>query len=206
MLTRELPAYPDGYALTTRRLKLRPPNPSDAAALHPLCADERLTEFLAWAPHDSPEATRQMIVALVQSQQSAQAFHWVVEADVGIVGIVSLIDVRWRHRTWTLNRAELAYWIGVPFQGRGFGTEAAAEILQFAFSGLGLRKIRVFHAADNPGSGNTIRKLGFRFVGEERAAFEKAGRTHNLMHFELIESEYDGLSRTCREDVKQGIP
>jgi len=140
MLTRELPAYPDGYALTTRRLKLRPPNPSDADALHPLCADERLTEFLAWAPHDSPEATRQMIVALVQSQQSAQAFHWVVEADVGIVGIVSLIDVRWRHRTWTLNRAELAYWIGVPFQGRGFATEAAAEILQFAFSGLGCVK------------------------------------------------------------------
>lgn len=184
-----LPVYPQGYRLRTRSLELRALSEDDATGLWPLMSDSRLTAFLAWEPHRSLDETASMAAALVEAQQTDRGYHWVVSHAGQTVGLVSLIDVRRQHRCWTLNRAELAYWIGIPFQGRGYATEAAAAVAGFGFDKLGLHKIRVYHAADNPASGRTIEKLGFRFVGEEKEAFQKDGAWHHLRHFELLVSE-----------------
>ena len=184
-----LPSYPEGYQLQTKRLQLRAIAPGDAKELWPLMSDPRLTTFLAWEPHKSVEETERMIHALMESQESGKGFHWVVIHAGKIIGIVSLIDVRRKHRCWTLNRTELAYWIGLPYQGKGFATEAAAAIMEFGFTRLNFHKMRVYHAADNPPSGRTIEKLGFRFVGEERDSFQKDNVWHNLRHFEMLSTE-----------------
>lgn len=179
-------ASSDQLQIRTLRLVLRTPTPEDATELWPLVSDSRLTEFLAWEPHCSIEDTSEMLASLILSQRSGAGFHWVVLAEEQIVGLVSLIDVRRRHRSWTLDRAELAYWIGCPFQGMGYATEAAEAVINHALGGLHFHKIRVYHAVNNPASGKTIEKLGFRFVGEEVDAFCKENKWHNLRHFELL--------------------
>lgn len=184
-----LPSYPDGYQLQTSRLQLRAIADGDAKELCPLMSDPRLTTFLAWEPHQSIEETEEMIRALVAAQQAGRGFHWVAIHAGKVVGLISLIDVRRKHRCWTLNRSELAYWIGLPYQGNGFATEAAASVIEFGFTRLHLHKILVYHAADNPPSGRTIEKLGFRFVGEEIDSFQKDNVWHNLRHFEMLDSE-----------------
>jgi len=184
-----LPAYPDGYRMQTARLKLRAVADADAKELWPLASDHRLTTFLAWEPHQSVEDTEGMIGALTGAQHAGRGFHWVATYAGKVVGLLSLIDVRRKHRCWTLNRAELAYWIGLPYQGNGFATEAAAAVAEFGFTRLHLHKILVYHAADNPVSGRTIEKLGFRFVGEEKESFQKDGVWHNLRHFEMLVAE-----------------
>lgn len=184
-----LPAYPQDYRLETSRLRLRAPEAGDAEKLWPLVSDSRLTTFLAWEPHLTIGETSGMVASLVEAQRASKSFHWVVSHAEETVGLISLIDVRWQHRNWTLNRAELAYWIGLPYQGLGYATEAAAAVMKFGFGKLGLHKIRVYHAADNPASGRTITKLGFRFVGEEKDAFQKDDTWHHLRHFELLASE-----------------
>lgn len=189
MPTPTLPGFPDDYTLHTARLELRALHPSDAAGLWPLVSDARLTTFLAWEPHHSQDETAHMIAALVDAQRAGKSFHWGVVHDEAIVGLVSLIDVHRQHRSWTMNRAELAYWIGLPYQGQGFATETAAAITGFGFNALQLHKIRVYHATDNPASARTIAKLGFRFVGEEREAFQKSGIWHHLRHYEMLTSE-----------------
>lgn len=185
-----LPAYPQGYQLQAQRLQLRALAGDDASGLWPLVSDSQLTAFLAWKPHRSIEETESMVTALIEAQQAGRGFHWVVIHAGQIIGLVSLIDVRRQHRCWTLNRAELAYWTGLPYQGQGYATEAAAAVAEFGFSKLQLHKIRVYHATDNPASGRTIEKLGFRFVGEEKEAFQKDGIWHHLRHFEMLESEF----------------
>ncbi len=185
-----LPVYPEGYQLQTQRLQLHAVMQGDTDGLWPLVSDSRLTAFLAWEAHRSIEETGNMVSALAEAQMSGRGFHWVVSHAGRAVGLVSLIDVRRQHRCWTVNRAELAYWTGVPYQGLGYATEAAAAIMAFGFDRLQLHKIRVYHAADNPASGRTIEKLGFRYVGEERDAFQKDGVWHHLRHFELLASEF----------------
>lgn len=185
----QLPTYPQGYAIETQRLKLRAPTVADAEGLWPLVSDGRLTTYLAWEAHRDITDTEKMIAALTAALRSGLGFHWIVLASNQIAGLVSLIDVHRQHRKWTLDRAELAYWIGMPYQGRGYATEAATAAVEYGFCHLQLHKIRVYHAADNPSSGRTIQKLGFRFVGEEKEAFLKAGVWHHLRHFELLASE-----------------
>lgn len=185
-----LPVHPHGYRLQTQRLRLRAVSEGDALGLWPLVSDSRLTPFLAWEPHHLFEETEGMVEALAEAQRSGRGFHWTANHAGQIVGLISLIDVRRQHRCWTLNRAELAYWIGLPYQGKGYATEAAAAVVEFGFNRLHLHKIRVLHAADNPSSGRAIEKLGFRFVGEEKDAFLKDGVWHHLRHFELLASEW----------------
>lgn len=194
-----LPNFPVDYTFYTQRLTLRALTEGDAPALWPLVSDGRLTPFLAWEPHCSIEETECMIASLIDAQKTGRGFHWVVIHAGQIVGLVSLIAVLRQHRCWTLNRAELAYWIGLPYQGLGYATEAAAAIMEFGFNKLYLHKIRVYHAVDNPASGRTIAKMGFRFVGEEKEAFQKDGVWHDLRHFEMLVSE---LSKSPRHTMR----
>jgi RimJ/RimL family protein N-acetyltransferase len=59
-------------------------------------------------------------------------------ANCKLVGMASLIDVRRNIRTWTINRAELSYWIGISYTGKGFATEASKAIVEFGFNNLSL--------------------------------------------------------------------
>ena len=182
--------FPQDYVLTTERLALRPPEPGDVDALWPHVTNPKVTEFLAWNPHENKEVTLGLINSLIQAQQSEKGYHWVVVQNQEICGIVSLIDVRRQHRCWTINRAELAYWLAPKFQKQGSMTEACKAVLEFAFTNLKLHKVIAFHASDNPPSGRVIQRLGFRYVGEELEAFCKNERWHDLKQYEILEREF----------------
>jgi RimJ/RimL family protein N-acetyltransferase len=60
---------------------------------------------------------------------------------------------------------ELGYWIGRPYWGLGFATEAAGAMVRLAHDSLRLPRIVSGHFRDNPASANVLRKLGFRSTG-----------------------------------------
>ena len=48
-------------------------------------------------------------------------------------------------------RAELGYWIGRPYWGQGYCTEAVRAVLKFGFQQLGLNRIYACHFSPQPG-------------------------------------------------------
>lgn len=58
------------------------------------------------------------------------------------------------------NDVVLGYWIAREHWGQGYASEAGRAILQLA-KVLGHRRIVANHFADNPASGQVLRKLGF---------------------------------------------
>lgn len=178
-------------ALRTSRLALDLVRPDDADAYHPLMADGELTRFLAWAPHADVAQTRDVLCSLAAARDADRGLHWAVRTANGtLAGLVSLIDLRYRHLTWRLDRAELAYWIRPDEQGQGYATEASRAVLDFAFSQVGLHKVLVAHATTNSASAAVARRLGFSAVGTHRQAFEKDGTWHDLLYYERIASEH----------------
>ena len=95
-----------------------------------------------------------------------------------------------KHRALTYNKAELAYWLSRTYQRQGIMTEAGRSVLQFAFNELKLHKLVVSHFSDNVASENLIKRLGFRYVGEQVEEFQKDGVWHNHKLYELLESEF----------------
>ena len=60
---------------------------------------------------------------------------------------------------------EFGYWLGKPFWGLGYATEAAQRLVRFAFDELGLRRVHAGWFHDNPASGHVLAKLGARHNG-----------------------------------------
>jgi len=181
--------------LRTARLELVPAAKEHAAALFPLMSDDRVTAFLTWDPHSDEAETARVLEGLASAQARDAGYHWTIFQNGTAVGIVSLIDVQRTHRSWTLQRAEIAYWITPQRQGEGLATEATQAVATCAFERLGLQRLRISHTSANPASGRIPQKLGFRFVGTERRFFKKNDRWHDMNHYELLIDDWKPGSR-----------
>jgi ribosomal-protein-alanine N-acetyltransferase len=174
------------FEINSDRLHLRPPSLEDVPSLFELMAVSSLTEFLSWEAHTRKETTEAVVKSLIDAQKNDKAYHWCVCLNEKVIGLVSLIDVRRQIRTWTINRAELSYWIGISHQGKGYATEASKLVLDFGFKNLGLHKIIIAHANENTQSEKICVKLNFKKYALEHDAFQKHNKWHNLIWYELI--------------------
>jgi RimJ/RimL family protein N-acetyltransferase len=78
-------------------------------------------------------------------------------------------------------------------------TEAGKRVLDFAFHDLKLHKLFVSHFSVNDASGNLIKRLGFRYVGEQLEEFQKQGVWYNHKLYELLDREYEAqVARASR--------
>ena len=88
------------------------------------------------------------------------------------------------------NRAELGYWIGFPFWGKGYATEAAQAMLKFGFEQLNLNKIYAVHTTENPNSGKVMQKNGMVREGELVDHYKKGNRYYTVIQYRMTKSEY----------------
>jgi RimJ/RimL family protein N-acetyltransferase len=82
--------------------------------------------------------------------------------------------------------AELGYWLGQPFWGRGIMTEAVGAFTEYAFAHFALHRIaaRVFEW--NPASARVLEKCGYRLEGRCRRAVTKDGRTMDELLYAVL--------------------
>lgn len=79
-------------------------------------------------------------------------------------------------------------WLGLPYQGRGFGTEARAAVLQFAFECLGACQARTTSWSDNMASQRINAKLGYRPDGTECEV--RRGEATTVTRFLLLREDF----------------
>ncbi len=60
---------------------------------------------------------------------------------------------------------EFGYWLGRPFWGFGYATEAAQRLVTYAFTALDVDQLHAGWFYDNPASGHVLAKLGARHNG-----------------------------------------
>ncbi len=93
-------------------------------------------------------------------------------------------------------RAELGYWIGVPYWGRGYATEAAREVLRYGFEQLWLHRIYAAHFATNPASGRVLEKVGMSYEGTRREHHRKWGDYEDRVEYSLLVNEWRTAQRS----------
>jgi RimJ/RimL family protein N-acetyltransferase len=72
---------------------------------------------------------------------------------------------------------EMGYWLGRPYWGQGYATEAARKLAAFAFSGLKAGRLTAGYFHDNPASGRVLEKIGFKPDGAEHRDCLARGHT-----------------------------
>lgn len=61
---------------------------------------------------------------------------------------------------------DLGFWIGRDHWGKGYATEAAMGLIQYAKKEFNFKQIKACYIKGNAGSSNVLRKLGFEEIGE----------------------------------------
>ena len=87
-------------------------------------------------------------------------------------------------------RAELGYWVGKPYWGNGYCTEAVRAILAYGFEQLGLRRIQAWHFFRNVPSGRVMRKIGMTHEGHLRQHIKRGNEVHDVEVYGILRSEY----------------
>lgn len=156
--------------LETERLILRPPEIGDVRHFVPLIADYDVAKNLSSVPHPYTEdAAHAFIARAAEKRARGSDFAFAVlrkndDAYIGAAGVHP-------EKNW-----EFGYWIGQPYWGRGYATEAARRLLAFAFEELDTDYITAGWFFDNPASGRILEKLGCVPSGtEQRECMARGG-------------------------------
>jgi RimJ/RimL family protein N-acetyltransferase len=88
--------------------------------------------------------------------------------------------------------AEVGYWLGEPFWGRGIATEALDLFSVDVFERLNLLRLFAVAAAGNVGSARVLEKAGYQLEGVMRSAAVKFGQRHDQMLFARINPTWRG--------------
>lgn len=72
--------------------------------------------------------------------------------------------------------AILGIWIGKPYWGKGYGTDATGTLCRFAFRHMNLQRIELNVFATNPRAVRACDKVGFKLEGTRRRSAFVGGR------------------------------
>lgn len=84
------------------------------------------------------------------------------------------------------DKAELGYWIGIPYWNKGYVTEAAKAIIDFGFDELKLNKIFATHFPHNPASGRIMEKVGMEQEAVLIKEVKKDGEYFDLVRYCIL--------------------
>lgn len=179
--------------IATARLLLRAFTDADATAVQRLAgvrevADQTLLPYPyadgvaeAWiaarrAAHDRGEATDLAIERVL---------------DGALVGAIGLAFEPRRAR------AKLGYWVGAPYWGRGYATEAAAAVVAYGFETCGLERIWAPRFHGNAASARVLEKLGFAHEGCRRQFIVERARAETVEQHGCLRWEYFARVAQC---------
>lgn len=174
-------------SIRTPSLLLRPFQPADAPLVQRLAGAAQVADTTLQVPHP-------YLDGMAEGWISGHASAW-VRAELAIFAIVTLDGDLRGAISLTLamehQRAQLGYWVGVPFWGRGIATEAVTGILAFGFGTLDLHRIEATHLIRNPASGRVMQKAGMRYEGTLRDRYIKGGRFEDVALYAVLKPEWN---------------
>jgi ribosomal-protein-alanine N-acetyltransferase len=178
--------------LRTLRLLLRSFEPGDIPAIVRLAGAREIAATTINIPHPYTQEDGQNFLAHADQDFRAgrSATFAVTTLQAGeLCGAVGLA-IAPAHA-----RAELGYWIGVPFWGQGFATEAASAVMAFGFETLRLNRIHASHFAGNTASQRVLENVGLRHEGPSRQHVRKWNRFFDVENYGLLASEFSGKEK-----------
>lgn len=169
--------------MRTQRLLLRDLTLRDARRIAMLASDWDIARMTGRIPHPySEELAYQWIDDLAEGEFVQGIVHQGV-----LVGLCGYMPEG--------HSVEIGYWIGKPWWGRGFATEAAAALIDHCFNEGGFERVTCGHFVDNPASGRVIAKLGFRFTGWDRVWCEARQTDVETLKYERLRQSGEARAR-----------
>ncbi|MFQ5640761.1 MAG: GNAT family N-acetyltransferase [bacterium] len=173
--------------LKTQRLLLRPFELTDAKDVQRLAGERAIADTTLNIPHPYADGMAEEWISTHQPKFEAGElvnFAIILQKQNELVGAIGLVIVT------RFQRAELGYWIGKPFWGKGYCTEAAYAVLDYAFHTLHLNRVHASYLIRNPASGRVMQKLGMKYEGCARQHIKKWDQFEDLELYAVLKEDW----------------
>ncbi|MBE4221901.1 GNAT family N-acetyltransferase [Vibrio parahaemolyticus] len=149
--------------IESERLILRPFSLSDAERVSELAGDKQISEMTANIPYpytvsDAENWIRTHAELFLSGKGIVYAI--VLKGSSDLIGAISFPKLE-------NGLGILGYWLGVPYWGSGYATEASKALISFSKNHYGLTRLKVMHLVGNERSKSVIKKLGVKYVGDQ---------------------------------------
>lgn len=177
-----------GAMISTERLILRAFHERDVPAVVLLADDPEISRNTLRIPHPYTKAhARAWLTAQrEESRTGAGAVFAVTDAEDGRLMGACGLEIFRDHR-----RADVGYWLGRDFWGKGYATEAATAVCTWGFTTLDLARISAARFSDNPASGRVLEKVGMRREGELRRHIFRGGEFRDMVMYGILRDEWE---------------
>lgn len=150
--------------LETERFILRPWEKEDAAAVYELAKDPNVGPPCGWTPHKSLQESKAVLRDILMNDYT---FAIVAKDTKQVIGNISIMPYSESRFARSDNQAEIGFWLGYPYWGQGYMTEACKKMIEYGFNELKLDIIWCGHESGNMGSMRVQQKAGFEFDHED---------------------------------------
>ncbi|HVX98895.1 MAG TPA: GNAT family N-acetyltransferase [Pseudorhodoplanes sp.] len=141
--------------LETERLVLRAPRLEDAKAVALLANDKRIAENTRRIPYPYSRADADDFISAANIPGGEVTF--LITRDDDVIGACGISNQD--------GAPDVGYWLGVKYWGKGYATEAARAVIDFAFTELGHEVLQAGARVTNPASRRILEKCGFQWTG-----------------------------------------
>jgi len=174
---------PTNKTITTERLILKTFRLSDVADITRVCDNynvSKSTLFIPY-PYDSDYAAA-WVSTLEESFANSRSYDFAItDKNTGeFYGGISI-----SHNAED-NNGEFGFWLGEPYWGKGYATEAARAIIDFGFTVKKFHKVYARHFESNPASGKVLQNAGMKQEGLFLEHILKDDKYENVVQYGLI--------------------
>lgn len=150
--------------------KLRPFTMNDVESLVKYANNPRIAENLTnLFPHPYTHEHGKGFIEMSLSHQPLRVHAISIEGEAcGGIGVHPQTDVYCKN-------AELGYWLGEPFWGKGIITQAILQIIPYAFATFNITRLYARPFSKNIASQKVLEKAGFKKEAVLKNAFFKNG-------------------------------
>ena len=177
--------------LRTARLLLRPFTEGDTEAIFTLQSSLRVLRYWDAPPWRDRAQAERFIAACKQMEQEGSGARLAIEGagDGVFIGWCCLVKWNPEYRS-----ASMGYCLDEAAWGKGFATEAASALLQWAFDALDLNRVQAQADTRNTPSGRVLEKLGFVREGTLREDCIVNGEVSDSWVYGLLRRQWKPLT------------
>ena len=179
--------------IKTKRLTIRPIQIGDEEAIHEYAGDQSLT-MMYFLPNETFEETAEFVRNNAKEWESADqtCFEFVILLDGKIIGGCDCDLGHSEDRSY----ATLGWIINKNFRNRGYASEAASAVLDFAFENLKINKVYAQCDINNPASFGVMRKIGMTCIDDQGTrTYPKTGKTSGEYTCLITREEWEKAKR-----------
>ena len=163
--------------------RIRGWRPEDKSALAALLNNQNIQNNLRdGLPYPYTVNDAEEYIAAMRSADQAKTFAFAIEADDALVGSIGVF----RGGNIHFRTAEMGYYIGEPYWGRGFGTSAVRQTCTYVFEHTDIIRIFAEPFAYNAASCRVLEKAGFQMEGILRSNAVKNGNILDMKLYALV--------------------